>query len=87
MNVSKNQVVWARCHLAGLASGQLCTIMSSGVSGLHSARLWLRVAMKAVRSPGALSVTAADIDPVCPYGFGCPALLERENGLAVARTA
>jgi len=28
-NDSKNHVVWARCHLAGEASGHDCTIMSS----------------------------------------------------------
>src|ERR1700733_9603191 len=42
MNVSKNHVVCARCHFAGLASAEDCTIMSSGVSGAQSARLRLR---------------------------------------------
>ena len=28
--VSKNQLVWARCHFAGLVSGALCTTQSSG---------------------------------------------------------
>ena len=32
-NVSKNQDVWARCHLVGLASGIDCTWQSSAESG------------------------------------------------------
>ena len=36
--VSKNQVVCARCHLARLASGMLCTCASASVSGAASAR-------------------------------------------------
>src|ERR1700733_10850396 len=39
--VSKNHVVCARCHLAGLASGHDCTIMSSGVRVAQSVRLRL----------------------------------------------
>src|ERR1700722_1191711 len=35
MKDSKNQAVCARCHFTGDASAQDCTIMSSGVSGLH----------------------------------------------------
>ena len=33
MKVSKNQVVWARCHLVGLASGIDWTVWSSAESG------------------------------------------------------
>ena len=33
MNVSKNQVVWPKCHFTGLASGMDCTVQSSGDSG------------------------------------------------------
>src|ERR1700682_1353802 len=33
INVAKNQVVWARCHFAGLASGIDCTNWSSGDRG------------------------------------------------------
>ena len=36
-NVSKNQLVCARCHLAGLASGIDCATQSSGESGAQSA--------------------------------------------------
>ena len=36
---SKNQVVWARCHLLGLASAMLCSMASSALRGrqLHAA--------------------------------------------------
>src|ERR1700704_6869933 len=44
MNVSKNQLVCARCHLAGLASGQDCTMRSSGLSGAVSASVCWRTA-------------------------------------------
>src|SRR5690606_23375246 len=46
MKRSKNQVVWARCHLAGLASGMLCTIASSADSGAASATVRERVRAK-----------------------------------------
>ena len=46
MKDSKNQAVWARCHLAGEASGHDWTIMSSGVSGAHISRVRRRAARK-----------------------------------------
>ena len=49
MKDSKNQEVWARCHLTGEASGQDCTIMSSGVRGSHRAMVRRRVERKRSR--------------------------------------
>ena len=45
-NVSKNQVVCARCHLAGLASGMDCTIWSSAESGAARRSVSARTASK-----------------------------------------
>src|SRR5436305_14269328 len=45
MKVSKNQLVWARCHLAGLACVHDCTIWSSGVSGATRVSVWRRIAV------------------------------------------
>lgn len=66
--VSKNQVVCARCHFAGLASGMDCMQWSSGESGADNesecARTAENAAPNSVRrvSPGACcdSLTAAD---------------------------
>ncbi|CFN66938.1 Uncharacterised protein [Bordetella pertussis] len=41
--VSKNQVVWARCHLTGLQSGMDCAWQSSGDKGSASAALCARM--------------------------------------------
>src|SRR5678816_1152647 len=46
MNVSKNQLVCARCHLVGLTSGMLLTTKSSTCNGAHSLTVWLRTASK-----------------------------------------
>ena len=43
-NVSKNQLVWARCHLVGLASAIGWITWSSAVSGRHSSTVRLRMA-------------------------------------------
>src|SRR6266568_1829484 len=51
MNDSKNHAVCARCHFAGEHSGDDCTIMSSGVSGLHKSSVRRRV----VRNRSAIS--------------------------------
>src|SRR5947209_19649709 len=45
MKVSKNQLVWARCHLAGLACVHDCTIWSSGVSGATRVSVCCRIAV------------------------------------------
>ena len=39
MKVSKNQLVWARFHFAGLAASIDCSMQSSGLSGLASRSL------------------------------------------------
>src|SRR5579859_4689669 len=49
MKDSKNQEVWAMCHLAGDASGQDWTIMSSGESGLQIAMVRRRTDRKRSR--------------------------------------
>src|SRR5438045_138050 len=46
MKDSKNQEVWARCHLTGEASGHDCTIISSGVSGSQSDKVRRRMERK-----------------------------------------
>src|SRR4051794_31682617 len=46
MNVSKNQVVCAKCHLVGLASGIDWINWSSAESGAASASVWRRTAEK-----------------------------------------
>src|SRR5580658_1665419 len=65
MKVSKNQVVWARCHLAGLASGQDCTIMSSGVSGSQRASVCCRTlqnwSMRLEGEPGVATASGAGL--------------------------
>ena len=55
--VSKNQVVWARCHFAGLASGMDCTAWSSGDSGAASASVLARTALKRAASRDAEAST------------------------------
>ncbi len=56
--VSKNLLVWARCHLTGLVSGEDCTIMSSGDKGLQ--RLWVvwRMVLNLARSELTAAVVA-----------------------------
>ena len=51
-NVSKNHVVWARCHLTGLASGIDCNAQSSADSGAASCTVAARTASR--RSPNAV---------------------------------
>src|SRR6185503_11271446 len=46
INVSKNQLVCARCHLVGLTSGMLLTTKSSTCNGAHNLTVWLRTAWK-----------------------------------------
>src|SRR3546814_19871350 len=48
--VSKNQLVCARCHLAGEASGIDCTVASASDNGSTSARLSARTASNRVAS-------------------------------------
>src|ERR1700743_1686720 len=55
MKDSKNHAVWARCHLTGEASGQDCTIMSSGVSVAARSRERRRVTLKRLRKESARS--------------------------------
>src|SRR6188474_2550055 len=43
-NVSKNQLVCARCHFTGLASGIDCAVQSSGDKGAASCSVALRTA-------------------------------------------
>src|SRR3954467_14036523 len=53
--VSKNQLVCARCHFAGLASGMDCTHWSSSLSGAVNFSLRLRTAAKGGRKPPLLA--------------------------------
>jgi hypothetical protein len=53
MKVSKNHEVCARCHLMGDASGDDCTIMSSGVSGVQNCMVAERTARKRASNVGA----------------------------------
>ena len=56
--VSKNQVVWARCHLVGLTSGMDCTVWSSADRGEANDSVSDRVAKNrsvSVRSPTVIS--------------------------------
>ena len=57
MNVSKNHVVWAICHFAGLASAHDCTIMSSAVSGAQSSRLCCRTLQNSSNKPSSFDRT------------------------------
>src|ERR1700719_3312835 len=50
MNVSKNQVVWARCHLVGLTSGIDCTTQSSGARFSANLAVKFRTSRKRARS-------------------------------------
>ena len=52
-NCSQNQVTWARCHLAGLASGIDWTSWSSGDSGAARRSVSSRTVRKASPAPGA----------------------------------
>src|SRR3546814_8905199 len=55
MNASKNQLVWARCHLAGDASGIDCTVASASESGAASAQLNRLVSWKRCASASLLA--------------------------------
>src|SRR6266566_3878260 len=59
MKVSKNQVVWARCHLVGLTSGIDCTTQSSGSRSAQSP------VVKSLISRNRASRRSARDRPVC----------------------
>jgi hypothetical protein len=67
MKVSKNQVVCAWCHLAGLASGVDCTIWSSAVNEAQIASV--------------VSLTAAYLS--CSDGLWLRAFAEKARALVV----
>src|SRR5450830_365707 len=89
MKVSKNHVVWARCHLTGLASGIDWAPQSSFDSGAASASVWPRTAWKrAVHRPGSFICMAAllgaggtRVHHGEPAGIVGPAAVGREAGL------
>ena len=83
--VSKNQVVWARCHLVGLTSGIDWTVWSSGDSGAASASVSARVAKNRsvrVRASAASVDRSSPLLPVCGgdrrRSAGLPSALGRE---------
>src|ERR1700758_185424 len=61
MNVSKNHVVCARCHLAGLASAHDCTIMSSEVSGAQISSLRRRTLQNCCAKEVAMAGVASEL--------------------------
>src|SRR6056297_998985 len=61
MKVSKNQVVWARCHLIGLASGMACRFWSSGPRSATSRSVASRTARKAASSASASSASGETV--------------------------
>src|SRR6266571_4324861 len=63
INVSKNQVVWARCHLVGLTSGIDCTTQSSGSSSAHKPVVKFLTARKRASKRSARDARAAEYDP------------------------
>ena len=66
MNDSKNHAVCARCHFTGDASGQDCTIMSSGVSGSHSASVRRRMAETGPKFHLQLRITSLWVNGTLP---------------------
>src|SRR6202043_1828987 len=81
-NCSKNQVVWARCHFTGLASGIDCTTWSSGESGAArrsvsprtarnaSTRSWARLPESEKSDGWVENAAAADTDLVTMVSDG-----------------
>ena len=64
--VSKNHVVWARCHLVGLASGIDCTVWSSALSGAASRSVSDRTAQNSPFMPSILPQRAGNQATVEP---------------------
>src|SRR6516225_6273326 len=90
MNCSKNQVVWARCHLVGLASAIDWTIWSSGDIKAARCSVSARTARKAVRQWSRSSAIGPDADVVLGWRTAVPLMIklpgarhvQRQSGMA-----
>src|SRR5215208_5597477 len=71
MKVSKNQVVWARCHFAGEASGKGWIVASASDSGAARSSVSLRVAN---------SLSLSSVGPVSESALAICGPLPRKSG-------